>query len=833
MIKKISLVIIGVLFVLILALVIIPVAFKAPLQREIKEVINKNINARVEFSDFHLSFFRDFPKITAELENLSISGREQFEEDTLLYAPSVSTDFSLNSLLFSKDYSISNIKIKDAGVYLLLTQDGLTNWDIMNEDPDNVSSENSSVNSSEKKFLLKNLDIQNLNVIYEDESAKMKVSVFNTDIKASGVTNGVNTSFVMNGGTKNFQLIYDSVKYISNTIVKVQSSFSFDSEKMKVVIGESELFINQLPLTFSGQISLPEDSTYCDIQFKQHESDFGTLLSVIPEIYKSYTDKINATGNAGFEGEVKGWITDCDFPSMNIRLFVKDGVFKYEKSSSKVKDISIQAIVKKPQGDMDLLTFEVPNASAKIDENPLKLSLALSHPVTDPEFDASFIGKIDFSTLNGLIPAEDIKLAGILDGSMTLKGRTSYIEQKQYDKIISSGFFNFDHLKIQMTDIAHPFEIISGKMKIDKSKINLSSFSAKAWKSDFLLNGELSDYLPYFFLNKTLNGNFSLNSKKLDLDELSEWSTSSDSIADNTQILSSEDSVIVFDVPDHINIHLNSHISKMYIGGIEITNTNGTVNVKNQKLELSKLKMELLGGTTSISGFYKNNKNNRPAFNMLMDANSLQLSSIYRTSSVIRHYVPIAAKCQGKISSIIKMSGQFNPQFNMITSSLNGNGTLSTKDLKILDSSTFSDLKSVLQKDKLKNVQIKDFKTHFTITNGNINIPSFKTNLAGQEVIVSGNISVDQQLDLTLGFKVNRDDISSQIKKVLNILPGSENIRQFDIPVLVKGPIKKPKVSLSLGKARKQVSDELKKATGDDLKKSVKDIGKALKDFFK
>ncbi|MBK5202397.1 MAG: AsmA family protein [Prolixibacteraceae bacterium] len=833
MIKKISTVIAIIFAVLLLAAVIIPYAFKAPLQKKIKEVINENINAHVEFSDFNISFFQDFPKVMAELDGLTISGCDQFDEDTLIYAPSVSTDFSLNSLLFSKDYSINNIKIKDARVYLLVTQDGLTNWDIMAEDQDTVSIESSSDDSLGKKFLLKNLDIQNLNVIYEDESAKMIVSVLNTDLKASGVTNGVNTSFEMNGETKKFMLKYDSVQYISNTSVKVKSSFSFDSDKMKIVLGDSKLLINQLPLIFSGQISFPEDSTYCDVQFKQAESDFGTLLSVMPEVYKNYTEKVTVTGNAGFEGEVKGWITDCEYPSVNIHLFVKDGVFQYEKSSSKVSDISIDATIKKPQGDMDLMTFDIPNASAEIAKNPLQFSLSLSHLVSDPEFDAFFKGKIDFSTLNGLIPEEDIELAGIIDGNMTLKGRTSYIEQKQYDKIISLGLFNFDHLKIKMSDIAHPFEIVSGKMNIDKSKINLSSFSAVAGKSDFLLNGELSDYLPYFFLNKTLNGNFSLNSKKIDLDELSEWSTSSDTLAVTGQFSASEDSVFVFDVPDHLNFHLNSHISRMYIGGLEVINTNGIVNVKNQKLELSKFDMGLLGGNVSLTGYYKNNKENRPFFNMQMDAKSMQLSSLYMTSSVIRHYVPIAAKCQGEISSNIKMTGQFNPQFKMITSSLNGNGTISTKELKILDSSTFSDLKSVLKEDKLKNIQITDFKTQFVITNGNINITPFKTNLAGQELTVSGNISVDQQLDLILGFKVNRDDLSNQIKQVLNILPGSKNIRQFDIPVSVKGSIKKPNVSLSLGNARKQISNEFKKATGNEIKKSVEDIGKAFKDFFK
>ena len=832
MIKKISIVLAIIFAVLLLAAVVVPYAFKAPLQKKIKEVINENINARVEFSDFNISFFHDFPKVMAKLDGLTISGRDQFEEDTLISVTSLSTDFSLKNIVFSKDYSVSNIKIKDAKVYLLVTQDGLTNWDIMAEDEDTVSIENSSVDSLGKNFLLKNLDIQNLNLIYEDESAKMKVSVFNTDLKASGVTNGVNTSFKMNGGTKNLQLIYDSVKYVSNTSVKVNSSFSFDSDEMKIVLGDTKLFLNQLPLIFSGQISLPEDSTYCDVQFKQPESNFGTLLSMIPETYKSYIDKVKTTGNAGFEGEIKGWITDCEYPSLNIHMFVKDGVFQYEKSS-KVEDISLDATIKKPQGDMDLLTLDIPNASAEIAKNPLKLSLSLSHLLSDPEFDTSFKGKVDFSTLSGLIPSEDIELAGIIDGNMTLKGRTSYIEQKQYDKIISLGLFNFDNLKIKMSDISHPFEIVSGKINIDKSKIKLSSFSAVAGKSDFLLNGELSNYLPYFFLNKTLNGNFSLNSKNIDLDELSKWNISSDTLVVAEKSMALEDSVFVFDVPDNLNLNFNSDINKMYLGGIEITNTNGTVIVKSQKLELSKLDMSMLGGNASLTGYYKNNKGNSPFFNMQMNLKSMQISSLYKTSSVIRHYLPIAAKCQGEISSNLKMTGQFNPQFEMITSSLNGNGTLNTKDLKILDSSTFSDLKSVLNEDKLKNIQISDFKTQFKITNGNINIAPFKTNLADQEVNISGNVSVDQQLDLILGFKVNRDDLSDQIKQVLNILPGSKNISQFDIPVLVKGSIKNPKVSLSLNNARKQISNELKKATGTEIKKSVEDIGKALKDFFK
>jgi hypothetical protein len=51
--------------------------------------------------------------------------------------------------------------------------------------------------------------------------------------------------------------------------------------------------------------------------------------------------------------------------------------------------------------------------------------------------------------------------------------------------------------------------------------------------------------------------------------------------------------------------------------------------------------------------------------------------------------------------------------------------------------------------------------------------------------------------------------------------------------VILKGSLSKPEVSLDLSKARAQIEQQVKKASVEDLKGTVKKIGDELKKLFK
>ena len=60
--KKIIIVVLIVLVVLAAALFAVPVIFKQKLLDATKTTINKRLNAEVQFTDFNLSLFQNFPK---------------------------------------------------------------------------------------------------------------------------------------------------------------------------------------------------------------------------------------------------------------------------------------------------------------------------------------------------------------------------------------------------------------------------------------------------------------------------------------------------------------------------------------------------------------------------------------------------------------------------------------------------------------------------------------------------------------------------------------------------------------------------------------------------
>jgi hypothetical protein len=55
----------------------------------------------------------------------------------------------------------------------------------------------------------------------------------------------------------------------------------------------------------------------------------------------------------------------------------------------------------------------------------------------------------------------------------------------------------------------------------------------------------------------------------------------------------------------------------------------------------------------------------------------------------------------------------------------------------------------------------------------------------------------------------------------------------IDASVILKGSLTKPEVSLDLSKARAQIEQEVKKASVEQIKGSVKKIGDELKKLFK
>ena len=88
--------IVGVLIVLVVA---IPIIFKGPIERKVKEEINNMVDATIDYNSFSLSLISSFPDLQIGLKGLTVVGANRFAADTLLAVDNFKVDVDLMSAL--------------------------------------------------------------------------------------------------------------------------------------------------------------------------------------------------------------------------------------------------------------------------------------------------------------------------------------------------------------------------------------------------------------------------------------------------------------------------------------------------------------------------------------------------------------------------------------------------------------------------------------------------------------------------------------------------------------------------------------------------------------
>ena len=827
--KRILVILLIVIVVLLGAVLAIPVFFKENILNTAKTTLNKQMDAEVEFADLKLSLFKNFPKVTVELQEVMIKGKEEFAQDTLLNVPRFAATMNLSSL-FSSNRSIEEIVLDNPSLNLVVAESGNVNWDVAPASDSEEKESASTDNKEEFQLALKNIEVNNAHFVYNDKLAKMRADLEDINMNISGEMFGNTTQLNIGGVVRNLTYSMEGTAYVSNTSLELNTLLDVDFESMRFSIAESELLVNRLPLELSGDVSMPNDTTFMNLQLKTKASDFENFLALVPKDYEEYLKDITTTGSATISGGVSGYLIDEDYPKIDFQVKVDKGNLKYAEMPEEIKNISAEMLIEKPQGDLDLMKININKAHAEIRNNPVDLTLKISNPVSDPLFDGAFVGKVNLDHLKDALPMDSVNISGIIDANLFAKGRYSDVEAEAYDKIKSDGEVLLNNFVYDSPDLTQQVIIPSGRLDFSPQNINLGNFTLKVGESDFRLSGKVSNYLNYVMKDGVLKGNMQLNSNFVNLNELLRLQVTEEETEQDQEPQNGEDmETLAFDVPENVDIIFRSAIKRAVFNRIPITDIKGEVRAVDKKLVLDGLDMNMLDGKMTMNGSYENTAQNQPLFDFGFDISRFDIPTMYHTVAGFRKLIPGAGNSTGKLSTRLGMKGRLSPQLKLIAATTNGKGSFSTNNVEIKDSPLFNQLSGILKKEKLGNVRIGDFTANLTVEDGSLLLRPFTTKIIGQETKVQGSLNAESLLDMRLDFNVQREMFGPDIQKILAILPGNEKITMLPAGVVLKGPVGDAKVSLDLSATQKAVTD----ATKDDLKNSLNKLGDGLKKLFK
>ncbi len=840
--KKIFKGIVIFLVVLILLIIFIPIVFKGKINQIVKEQANANLNAKLEFSDLSLSLIRSFPALSVRIDELSLSGINDFEKDTLVKFNYFQTDLNLGSVIFGDEIEIRAVILDKPDIKAIVLENGMANWDIAKADTTEVEEEVKDTTETEEassfKIALKKFAINDALVAFDDRQSKMRAEIDSLNFLLKGDLSASETKLNINTSIKSLTFIMGSIKYLKKASLSFKSDFQANMDSMSFTFKENEFGLNDIALGFDGNVKMPTDDISMNITFGTKKTEFKSVLSLVPIIYMQDFAGLETSGKFDFNGYAKGIYNDSTLPAFGLNLNIENGMFKYPDLPKSVNNINVAVKVDSKGGSGDNNTVDLKKAHAEIAGNPIDAKMFVSTSAADVDVTGNVTAKIDFASLSDVVPLEDMTLKGMMNANLDLDGKLSSLENEKYEEFKADGKIELNKFEYSSKDLPEKVTIPSANLRFTPAFVSLDNFDVNIGKSDVHLAGKIDNILPYALQDSTLIARFNFNSSNLDMSDLMSSEETEETPA-ATEETEGTDTVplTAFEIPSNIDFLLKSKLDKIKYDNLNITNLNGDILLKNGKAMFKAVKMNLLDGSMQMDGSYDSKVIKQPKVDFDLKIEDFNIPAAFEAFNTIKQLAPIAKNANGKFSLDFDFATDLDYHMSPKYETLNGAGRFQSKEINITKSNALGKLASVTKWKKLENPSLNDVDLKFKIENGSLMVDPTKMKFGKSEMEFGGSQNLNKEISYKLGMNIPSKELGKAVNDIANNLLASTG-KQIDVgdnlkmDVFVGGTLNDPKFSLSdkkgnnEGGVKEQIKSEIKKGASEEAKKLIEDADK-------
>ena len=243
---KISAILLTALLVIAFTL---PFLFKGKILAIAREQVNKNVRARVDFSDVNISLFRHFPRLAVGLENLQIIGTDVFSKDTLISANRIDVAINILSLFGGNDISIYSITIDKPRIHAIVNKDGLANWNISL--PDTASASKNAGGSFHMH--LQSYQINDGYISYSDIPGDKSCEIEHLDHSGNGDFSSDLFTLHTKTSAGSVSFVYTKIPYIADAQASITADLEVDNKTQTYRFKTDDIHLNDLQFGNRGK----------------------------------------------------------------------------------------------------------------------------------------------------------------------------------------------------------------------------------------------------------------------------------------------------------------------------------------------------------------------------------------------------------------------------------------------------------------------------------------------------------------------------------------------------------------------------------------------------
>ncbi len=819
MVKKIIKIVLISLLVLIAVAFAAPYLFKSQIVTLVKKQINKNINAKVDFKDVDISFFRHFPKVAVGLDELQVVGIGTFAADTLIAAKRIDASLNIMSVIKGKDMTIYSIEVESPRIHAVINKDSLTNWDIMKPDTAAIKA------TEEKPFkmALQQYKISNAYISYKDETSAIGTEIFNLNHEGSGDFTSDLFTLKTTTNADAVTVTYGGIAYLSNAKAIADADIQVDNKAHVYSFKTDKITVNDLKITGEGFIKdLAEKGYDMDIKFKAPSTDFKNILSLVPAIYKNDFNKIKTSGTAVFDGFVKGVYNAGSIPAYHINMEVKDGFFQYPDLPKPLQQINIKAMVDNPDGVTDHTVVNIEKAHIEMDKDPFDIRLLVKNPISNLFVDAAAKGKLDLGKIVQLVKLEaGTKIAGLLNADVYVKGNVKDIQQQKFDQFTAGGSIDLNNFSYVAKDYPTGVKINTLSTSFTPASVDIKTLDGQYLSSNFSGNGQINNLLNYMLQGKPLSASLNLKADNINLND---W------MGTSTDTTTKGPAAAPFAVPANLNILVNTAVDKLHYDKVDITGLSGSLKINDETVTIADVKGNALDGAVMMSGTYSTKASkSKPDISLVYNVDKVDVQKTFAAFNTVQVLMPIGKFIAGKLTSQLTMKGRLGDNMMPDLSSLTGNGNLLLIEGFLSKFAPLEKIANTLNIPALQSIAIKDVKNYIEFSNGQLLVKPFTVKVNGIDMEIGGLQGFDQSLNYLINMKVPRAMMGDKGNQLVNNLVSQVNSKGVPLKVgdvinlnlTLGGFLKNPTIKTDLKQGAENLAEQLKQQVTDFAKAKI------------
>ena len=500
-IKKTFKILLITILVLLLAVISIPVLFKSKIKAKLLSEIDKNINAKINFSELSFSSLKKFPRLTISLHNPTITGIGEFAGDTLVDAKEISVSLNVYKLMRGQGIEIKGIDLEQPLIYVRVLKNGHANYNIVKAD---TTADTTGAKKPNKSFELAidKWSINNGKIVYDDKLQKTYIEVGGLYHSGSGDFKQEVSDLDITTKVNDLTVVYNGIQYFKKKLFAADLQMEMNLKEQKFIFKDHNFQIGEFKFGFAGFFKLLPNGYDVDLRFVVKETTFKNLLSLLPGIYQKDLAGIETKGDFSCNGFIKGVydVKDNKVPAFHIDLKVLDALFKYSHLPKALERINFDLVADNPDGNPEHSTYNLKTFHIEINKEPIHGSVCIKgkkHMYVTADIKL----KADLAEIEKIYPIDGLVLKGILTSEIKVNGRYSD-SLKMFPKVdaffnLEKGYVKSKSSPLDMDSIQLNAEVTNATGQIADTRVSLNNLTFLLDDEPFVMSGTLADMKDY------------------------------------------------------------------------------------------------------------------------------------------------------------------------------------------------------------------------------------------------------------------------------------------------------------------------------------------------